>query len=288
MKNLLILCYLVYCFVVVFFVCGVSVYVQDVGKVFVDGFWIFVVFGDLCNCGNVVMFVIVVGVKVDGVSFYWYLGDLWVIYKVDEDYVVECCFKNFLYLFSILDYLYMVWVDFIQYEVVLFGDMLFFIGIGNYEVILFMLCMQFCIEFVGLLDCFEFCVQCILDVEYYVVILMMLVDVIYNYWNLCGVDFINFDNIEDYLIDDEQFVWFDVLLDVDFKDDLIYSIVVGLYELFLYSFFDDYSMCQSVLGICSGEYIYWWFVVVQCYKFVYVIVSYEYYYLVNVYDMVYW
>lgn len=80
---------------------------------FVDGFWIFVVFGDLCNCGNVVMFVIVVGVKVDGVSFYWYLGDLWVIYKVDEDYVVECCFKNFLYLFSILDYLYMVWVDFI-------------------------------------------------------------------------------------------------------------------------------------------------------------------------------
>lgn len=276
------------CLAVALIACGANAHAQDAGKVAADGSWTFAVSGDSRNCGNVVMPAIAAGAKADGASFYWHLGDLRAIYKVDEDYAAERRFKNFPYPPSISDYLHTAWADFAQHEVAPFGDTPFFIGIGNHEVIPPKSRTQFRIEFAGLLDRPELRAQRTRDAEHHAAIPTTPADATYNHWNLRGVDFINLDNTEDHSIDDEQLAWFDALLDADLKDDSIHSIVVGLHEPLPHSLSDDHSMCQSVPGIRSGEHIYRRLAAAQRHKPVYVIASHEHYYLANAYDTAYW
>src|SRR6516164_4718289 len=49
--------------------------------------WKFAVSGDSRNCGDIVMPAIAQGVRRDGASFYWHLGDYRAIYIFDEDYL---------------------------------------------------------------------------------------------------------------------------------------------------------------------------------------------------------
>lgn len=260
----------------------------SIGKGMTDGSWTFAVSGDSRNCGNIVMPAIAAGARRDGARFYWHLGDLRAIYKVDEDYVAEQRFKNYDYLPSISDYLQTAWSDFNQHEVTPFGDTPFFVGIGNHEVIPPKSRTQFRIEFASLLDRPELRAQRALDASTRRAIPATAADQTYNHWTMRGVDFINLDNAVNDAIDPTQLTWFDALLEADLADPSIHSIVVGMHEPLPHSLSDDHSMCASSAGIRSGEHVYRRLAAAQRHKPVYALASHEHYYLAHVYNTAYW
>jgi hypothetical protein len=92
--------------------------------------WRFAVSGDSRNCGDVVVPAIAAGVKKDGAKFYWHLGDLRATYKFDEDILAEHGGDM-----TISAYEKGAWNDFIENQILPFGSMPFFLGIGNHETI---------------------------------------------------------------------------------------------------------------------------------------------------------
>lgn len=253
-----------------------------------DGSWTFAVSGDSRNCGNIVMPAIAAGARHDGASFYWHLGDLRAIYKVDEDYAAEKRFGGYPYPPSISDYLHTAWSDFSQHQVAPFGDMPFFIGIGNHEVIPPKSRTQYRIEFAALLDRPELRTQRLSDLKTNATVPATVADQTYDHWVMRGVDFINLDNTADDAIDGAQLAWFDAILDADLANPAIHSIVVGMHEPLPHSHSDDHSMCASSEGIRSGEHVYTRLAQAQRRKPVYVLASHQHYYLANVYDTAYW
>lgn len=253
-----------------------------------DGSWTFAVSGDSRNCGNIVMPAIAAGARRDGASFYWHLGDLRAIYKVDEDYAAEKRFKHYSPPPSISDYLHTAWSDFSQHQVAPFGDMPFFIGIGNHEVIPPKSRNQFRADFGPLLDRPELHAQRLSDLKTSPAVPTTAADQTYDHWVMRGVDFINLDNTADDAFDAQQLAWFDALLDADLANPAIRSIVVGMHEPLPHSHSDDHSMCASNEGIRSGEHVYTRLAQAQRRKPVYVVASHEHYYLANVYDTPYW
>lgn len=97
--------------------------------------WRFIVSGDSRNCGDIV----VPTIAADSLqhyqpSFYWHLGDLRAIYKVDEDMAFadgESDGKKL----ACTDYLKQAWPDFVRHQIYPFGRTPFYLGLGNHEVI---------------------------------------------------------------------------------------------------------------------------------------------------------
>lgn len=99
-----------------------------------EGTWRFIVSGDSRNCGDVVMPAIAAqAMERYQPSFYWHLGDLRAIYKIDED-MAAAAQKAGQYL-SCESYHKTAWQDFIDHQIVPFGTTRFYLGIGNHEVI---------------------------------------------------------------------------------------------------------------------------------------------------------
>src|SRR5438270_9258694 len=98
------------------------------------GTWRFIVSGDSRNCGDVV----VPTIAADSLakyqpSFYWHLGDLRAIYKIDED--MQAAAQQSGQSLSCKTYLERAWPDFIDNQIRPFGNTRFYLGIGNHEVI---------------------------------------------------------------------------------------------------------------------------------------------------------
>src|ERR1039458_633260 len=91
--------------------------------------WKFAVSGDSRNCGDIVMPAIAQGVRRDGASFYWHLGDYRAIYTFDEDYLHTHPAS------TISNYLAGAWPDFIQHQLQPFGDLPVFLEMGNHELV---------------------------------------------------------------------------------------------------------------------------------------------------------
>src|SRR5580704_16739750 len=91
--------------------------------------WKFAISGDSRNCGDIVMPAIAAGVRGDGAAFYWHLGDYRAMSNFDEDY------RRTHPQSSITKYFSDAWPDFIQHQVVPFGDLLVFLEIGNHELV---------------------------------------------------------------------------------------------------------------------------------------------------------
>jgi hypothetical protein len=102
-------------------------------KPIAEGSWRFIVSGDSRNCGDVVMPAIAAHSERYQPSFYWHLGDLRAIYKIDED-MAAADLKNGGYL-GCENYLKRAWSDFIENQIGPFGVTPFYIGIGNHEII---------------------------------------------------------------------------------------------------------------------------------------------------------
>jgi hypothetical protein len=100
---------------------------------FNPGEWRFIVSGDSRNCGDVVMPAIAADSRRYAPSFYWHLGDLRAIYKIDED--MEAASANNGLILTCDDYHRRAWPDFISNQIAPFAEVPFFVGIGNHETI---------------------------------------------------------------------------------------------------------------------------------------------------------
>ncbi len=116
---------------IVIVICALSAAAQTASD---NDTWHFAVSGDSRNCGDVIMRGIQAGVKRDQAAFYWHLGDLRAIFEVDED-VQRMVEVNKPPHFYISDYEGAAWDDFIKNQVAPFGDLPFYLGIGNHEMI---------------------------------------------------------------------------------------------------------------------------------------------------------
>jgi hypothetical protein len=250
--------------------------------------WTFAVSGDSRNCGNMVMPAIAAGARANHAAFYWHLGDLRAIYKIDEDYSRERRFATYYRPPSIADYLQTAWTDFSQHQVQPFGDMPFFLGIGNHELIVPKTRNQFLIEFQPLLDRPELKAQRTKDAALMAALNMPPMARTYYHWIERGVDFINLDNATDDAFDVAQLAWFDAVVTADLADKHITTIVVGMHESLPYSKSDGHSMCMSMSGRTSGLHVYARLAQANKTRHVYVLSSHSHFYLANAYDTEHW
>ncbi len=98
-----------------------------------EGSWRFIVSGDSRNCGDIVMPAIAAHSARFAPSFYWHLGDLRAIYKIDEDMAFAAQHNG--EVLSCENYQRRAWDDFVENQIAAFGDVPFYVGIGNHEVI---------------------------------------------------------------------------------------------------------------------------------------------------------
>src|SRR5713101_4337941 len=97
-----------------------------------QGIWRFIVSGDSRNCGDIVMPAIARHSARYAPSFYWHLGDLRAIYKIDEDMAYAAQHND--EVLSCDTYQRRAWNDFVENQIAPFGDVPFYVGIGNHEV----------------------------------------------------------------------------------------------------------------------------------------------------------
>src|SRR5450432_525349 len=249
--------------------------------------WAFAVAGDSRDCGNVVMPAIADGARRDNAVFFWHLGDLRAIYRVDEDFASEKRFRQFLQPPGITDYVREAWTDFTLHQVVPFGQMPFYLGIGNHETIPPKTVGQYRMQFRSLLDRPELRAQRARDLSI-TAIPRSAADQTYFHWVQGGVDFITLDNASADAFDDVQLVWFDAVLAADRANAEIKSIVVGMHEALPYSKSDSHSMCSTMGGIQSGLHVYSKLVETQRSKSVYVLASQSHYYLADIFNTAHW
>ncbi len=244
--------------------------------------WTFAVSGDSRNCGDVVMPAIAQGVKQSGAAFYWHLGDLRWITDVDQDirhqpeYVSKPLTKA--------EYLDMAWNDFIQNQIVPFGKVPFYLGIGNHETVPPKDHAAFLAQFSSQLDLPNLRAQRLLDDP------TGLQPKTYYHWIEHGVDFINLDNATQYQFDADQLSWFEKVLRSDSADARISTIVVGMHEALPESISKDHSMDQSKGGTETGLRVYADLLNAQNVdgKRVYALASHSHYFMNGTFNTDYW
>jgi hypothetical protein len=220
-----------------------------------EGEWRFIVSGDSRNCGDVVVPTIASDSEQRyAPSFYWHLGDLRAIYKVDED-MAYAELANGHYL-GCENYVKRAWPDFIEHQIAPFGSRPFYLGIGNHEVIPPKNNPpgQFTAQFKDWLlapaireqrlndkDCDNppassskagVTPECLVRARNY------------YHWIQGGVDFIYLDNSGN-LLGTDQINWFEKMLASARKNDVVKSIVVGMHEALPDSISSDHAMCDD-------------------------------------------
>jgi Calcineurin-like phosphoesterase len=206
--------------------------------------WKFAVSGDSRNCGDIVMPAIAASVRQSGATFYWHLGDYRAISNIDEDY------RRTHPKASISQYFAQAWPDFIEHQLVPFGDLPVFLAIGNHELVPPMTRPQYIAQFADWLN------QPVLQRQ-------RLADnpanhllTTYNHWIQGGVDFISMDNASPDMFDATQMKWFKMVLANDSKNDAVRSVVVGMHAALPGSSSAGHSMNESAQGTASGNQAY--------------------------------
>ena len=214
-----------------------------------EGSWRFVVSGDSRNCGDIVMPTIAENSAQFSPKFYWHLGDLRAIYKIDED--VAFANMNTGRSLSCEAYERIAWDDFVANQIAAFRDTPFFLGIGNHETIPPKDEEAFKREFADWLDTPVLRQQREKDQEpsqpepYY-------------HWEQGGVDFIYLDNSTGEFTH-LQLGWFQHRLAAAKSDPSVKSVVVGMHEALPDSLSNDHSMGDGKSGPNarpSGESVY--------------------------------
>jgi hypothetical protein len=248
--------------------------------------WHFAASGDSRNCGDVVMPAIAQGVAHDDARFYWHLGDLRAIYDFDED-MLQAAKMEGRHL-TISDYEKHAWDDFTQNQVAPFGEIPFFLGIGNHETVSGLKTReQFVAQFANLLDRKELRDQRAKDEKSGTAAEPPRT---YYHWVMDGVDFIYLDNATANQFDAAQMSWFGERIANDQKDDSIRTVVVGMHKALPYSISQGHSMNESPRGEESGRQAYQDLLKLQneAHKKVYVLASHSHYYMEDIFNTPYW
>jgi hypothetical protein len=245
------------------------------------GSWRFIVSGDSRNCGDVVMPAIAAHSAQFAPSFYWHLGDLRAIYKIDEDMAFAAA-KNGQVL-TCDSYERLAWSDFIANQIAAFGHIPFYVGIGNHEVIPPKNEDAFKRQFADWLNLPVLQQQREKDKE-------PAQPEPYYHWIQGGVDFIYLDNASN-SFSSQQLTWLQHRLDSAENDSDVKSVVVGMHEALPDSIADSHSMSTSADGRSSGEKAYKDLEKFRdhvnpdrSHKLVYVLASHSHFYMVNIFD----
>jgi hypothetical protein len=240
------------------------------------GPWHFAVSGDSRNCGDVVMPAIAAGVRANQADFYWHLGDLRAIYDFDEDF-------HALHPKAVIaEYLTTAWLDFERNQIGAFGDLPFFVGIGNHETIAPKTRDEFLITFADWLDSPAIRDQRLLDDPHDHALRT------YYHWMREGVDFIALDNATPDEFDAAQLKWLTAVLRSDQHDTHVRAIVVGMHEALPESLARDHSMSETPNTAAAGLAVYARLLEARNDKPVYVLASHSHFVMENVFDTPYW
>jgi hypothetical protein len=246
------------------------------------GSWRFIVSGDSRNCGDVVTPTIAFHAAQFAPSFYWHLGDLRAIYKIDEDMAFEAA--NHDQVLTCENYERLAWSDFITNQIAPFGHVLFYLGIGNHEVIPPKNEDAFKRQFADWLDLPALKAQREKDKE-------PAQPETYYHWIQNGVDFIYLDNASN-SFSPPQLAWFKRRLEGAMTDPAIKSVVVGMHEALPDSIAESHSMGDNAAGRASGQEVYKELEEFRDqsrsadgkHKNVYILASHSHFYMPNIFD----
>jgi len=244
----------------------------------------FAVSGDSRNCGDIVMPAIGSGVKQSGADFYWHLGDFRAIYTMDEDMVPPPKLGLPPKQMFISTYLAAAWPDFIAHQILPFGDLPVFLGIGNHETIPPATRQDWLIQFADWLDSPVIRGQRLKDDSQDHKLRS------YYHWVKGNVDFISMDNAGADQFDAAQLRWFHSVLQRDEASADIRTIVVGMHAALPGSVGHSHSMSDSPQGDKSGREVYETLLHAQntAHKHVYVLASHSHFFMQDVYNTVDW
>jgi hypothetical protein len=244
--------------------------------------WTFAVSGDSRNCGDIVMPAIAAGVRDEAARFYWHLGDFRAIYNFDED--IQHQPDHLAKPLNILGYEDLAWNDFIENQLLPFGNLPLFLAIGNHETIPPRTREQYLIQFADWLDTPALRKQRLSDDGHDFKLKS------YYHWIEEGVDFITLDNGTPDQFDSSQLAWFEKVLDADSANPQIRAIVAGMHKALPESISEGHSMNESPAGIESGRRVYADLLKAQngAHKRVYVLESHSHYFMDGIFDTEYW
>jgi hypothetical protein len=264
-----------------------------------EGTWRFIVSGDSRNCGDIVMPAIASqGIEKFQPDFYWHLGDLRAIYKIDED-MAAATEKAGQHL-SCDAYQKNAWQDFIDHQVVPFGTTRFYLGVGNHEVIPPKTIAEFSSTFQDWLltprllmqgqekqdiasaksgACANIASRAYMTASPY------------YHWIRSEVDVIYLDNSSG-VFSSDQLDWFDCVLERAHNNEKIKAVVVGMHEALPSSRASDHAMCDDAIkdpaqrkqSCDSGNHVYDALVDFHKSKKVYVLASHSHFYLKGIFD----
>ncbi len=236
--------------------------------------WSFAVSGDSRNCGDVIMPAIASKVRADHASFYWHLGDFRAIYDFDQDY------KQTHANASILTYEKTAWQDFIDQQLVPFGDVPLYLSLGNHETIPPKTRIEAIQQFADWFDAADIKAQRLKDSPADHLLRA------YYHWTRNGVDFITLDNASEEQFDQAQMDWLIGVLDRDSHDPGVLTVVVGMHEALPDSLSAGHSMNESPQGTISGRRAYQKLLDFRrnAHKNVYLLASHSHFFMSNVYN----
>jgi hypothetical protein len=239
--------------------------------------WQFAVSGDSRNCGDVVMPAIAVDALKHQPSFYWHLGDFRAIYTFDEDILHLPQFIE--HPPTIYAYEEFAWRDFIEHQIVPFGKLPVFLGIGNHETIAPKTRDAWTTQFADWLDVPALRDQRLKDDPRDHLLHT------YNHWIEHNIDFISMDNASGDQFDDAQVAWVERVLQRDLADSSIYTIVVGMHRALPDSISADHSMNETPQGTESGRLVYQDLLKAQTKgKHVYLLASHSHFFMANTFN----
>ena len=248
------------------------------------GVWKFAVSGDSRNCGDLVMPAIAAGVRHDGASFYWHLGDFRAIYKFDEDLEPPPQLGLHEKALSTADYLAAAWPDFIAHQIAPFGNLPVFLAIGNHETIAPMTREAWLVQFADWLETPLIRGQRLKDhpADHKLHA--------YYHWIRRNIDFITLDNATPDQFDAAQLAWLQAVLEQDESSSEIQTIVVGMHEALPDSVASQHSMSSAPQGEKTGREAYeaLWHARDAAHKQVYVLASHSHFYMENIFDSPEW
>ncbi len=208
------------------------------------GAWKFAVSGDSRNCGDIVMPAIAAGVRAGGAAFYWHLGDYRAMSNFDQDWRQTHPKAN------IAQYFADAWPDFIQHQLVPFGELPVFLEIGNHELVPPMNRQLYLAQFADWLN------QPVLQRQ-------RLADnpsdhelKTYYHWIQGGVDFIGMDNASADMFDATQMSWFKMVLAKDAKNSAVRTVVLGMHAALPDGSSAGHSMNASPQQQDTGRTVY--------------------------------
>lgn len=237
----------------------------------------FAVSGDSRNCGDLVMPLIAADATKQGAQFYWHLGDLRAMSDIDQDMQMRASQKKHL---SITDYLNSAWPDFIENQIAPFGNIPFYVGIGNHEMQFGRTRADFIVQFADWLNSPTLQGQRLRDNPHDHRVKT------YFHWIQGGVDFIYLDNATPDQFDFAQMNWFTQVINRAAANKDVHSVVVGMHAVLPDSLASGHSMNDWAQGTETGRKVYAQLVDFRekTNKPVYVLSSHSHFFVANVYN----